>query len=154
MFAWIKILHVISSSVLFGTGLGTAFYMFYVNRQKNIELIANATKQVVFVDWIFTVSSAIIQFITGIILTALKGYSPFTPWIIISVIAYLIAGACWFPVVYLQIRCRDLAFEALKNNAPLTKKYFQYYKLWWILGIPAFISLMIVFYLMTNRPVL
>lgn len=153
LYAWIKIIHVISAAVLFGTGMGTAFYMFYVNRQKDIRLIAMATKQVVFVDWVFTGTSAIIQFFTGMILMALKGYSPTLFWLMGAMIGYTIAGACWIPVVYLQIRCRNLAFDALKNNTPLDKKYYRYYKTWWILGIPAFLSLMVVFYLMANRPV-
>lgn len=151
LFLWIKIIHVISSAILFGTGIGTALYMFCVNQQKNIELIARATKQVVFVDWVFTGSSAVIQFITGFMLIGLKNYSPFTLWIMISVIGYVIAALCWFPVVYLQIRCRDLAFEALKNNTPLTREYYRYYKIWWILGIPAFLSLLMVFYFMVNK---
>ena len=149
----LKILHVISTSVLFGTGLGTAFYMFYVNLQKDIKLIALATKQVVFVDWLFTGTSAIVQFFTGFALVSLKGYSFFSFWVYGSIIGYLIAGACWIPVVYLQIRCRDLAFDALKNNAQLPKQYHYYYKLWWMLGVPAFSSLLIVFYLMVNRPI-
>ena len=153
LFEWVKIIHVISAAVLFGTGMGTAFYMFYVNRQTDIRLIAMATKQVVFVDWVFTGSSAVVQFVTGFILIYLKGYSPLSLWIVGGVLGYLIAGACWIPVVYLQIRCRDLAFEALRNNAALNKKYHQYYKAWWTLGIPAFFALMVVFYLMANRPV-
>ena len=151
LFYMIKIIHVISSAVLFGTGLGTAFYMLLVNQQKNCALIAQATKQVVFVDWVFTGSSAVIQFITGIFLVGLKGYSPMAPWLLISVLGYVIAGACWIPVVYLQIRCRDLAFDAVKNNTPLTKKYYRYYRIWWILGIPAFLSLLVVFYFMVNK---
>ena len=128
--------------------------MLYVNRQKNISLIANATKQVVFVDWVFTGSSGAIQFVTGFILAGLKHYSMTSFWIVASIIGYLIAGACWIPVVYLQIRCRDLAFAALKNNTPLTPEYFRAYKIWWRLGIPAFLALLVVFYLITNLPVL
>lgn len=152
LYAWIKIAHIISAAVLFGTGLGTACYMLYVNQQKNIALIAHATKQVVWVDWIFTGGSAIAQLTTGIILVAIKEYAPFSFWIVGSVIGYFIAGACWIPVVYFQIRCRDLAFEALQNCSALPEKYYHYYRLWKILGIPAFLSLLVVFYLMANRP--
>lgn len=153
LYAWIKIIHVISAAVLFGTGIGTAFYMFYVNKQKDIRLIAMATKQVVFVDWVFTGTSGVIQFFSGMWLIYLKGYSPTALWLMGAMIGYVIAGACWVPVVYLQIRCRDLAFEALRNNTSLNETYDRYYRIWWILGIPAFLSLMVVFYLMANRPV-
>ena len=141
LFFWIKILHVISSAILLGTGLGTAFYMFCVNQQKNIKLIAGVTKQVVFVDWIFT----------GMMLLGIKGYSPFLPWVVFSVVGYVIAAFYWFVVVYLQIRCRDLAFDAFQNNAPLSEQYYRCYRWWWIVSIPTFLSLMGVFYLMVNK---
>jgi len=153
LYAWIKIIHIISAAILFGTSMGTAFYMFYVNTQKDIRLIAMATKQVVFVDWVFTGAAAITQFVTGFILVYLKDYSPTSFWIIGGVVGYMIAGACWIPVVYLQIRCRDLAWDALSNNTSLSATYYRYYKMWWILGIPAFFSLTVVFYFMANRPV-
>lgn len=154
MIEWVLIIHVISAAVLFGTGIGTAFYMFYVNRQQDTQLIAYATKQVVFADWVFTGTSGVVQLITGLLLVHLRGYSFFSLWVLGSMIGYCVAGACWFPVVYLQIRCRDLAFEALRLNQPLTLQYHRYYKTWWILGIPAFLSLLVVFYLMANKPVL
>ena len=149
---WLKIIHVISSIVLFGTGLGTAIYMLLVNFQKDVELIAKATAQVVFIDFWFTGISGIVQPITGFAMVYLYKYPLFSFWIVGSVTGYLIAGICWFIVVWLQIRCRDLAIDAFNKNTPLPKSYHKCFKTWWILGIPAFISLMFVFYLMTNRP--
>ena len=111
LYFYIKIIHVLSASVLLGTGIGAAFYLFCVNQHNNIELIARATKQVVFVDWVFTGISGVMQFVTGFALVGLKPYSPLAPWIIGSVLGYLIAGACWIPVVYLQIRCRDVSLR-------------------------------------------
>lgn len=152
LYSWIKILHIISASILFGTGLGTAFYMFYVNFQNDVKLIAKATAEVVIADWLFTLTSGIIQAITGFILIYLKGYSLLSVWVLWSIIGYLIAGACWVPVVWLQMRCRDLALFASVNNVPLSSQYKKYFRTWWLLGIPAFISLVGVFYLMTNKP--
>jgi uncharacterized membrane protein len=151
-YAWIKIFHIISASVLFGTGLGTAFYMFYVNQQKNIALIAKATAAVVVADWLFTATSAVIQAITGFILVYLKGYSLLSLWVLGSILAYVIAGICWLPVVWLQMRCRDLAFAASVSNTPLPAEYHRYFILWCLLGIPAFIALIGAFYLMANKP--
>ena len=152
LYAWIEILHIVSASVLFGTGLGTAFYMFYVNLQSNVTLIAKATAKIVVADWLFTLTSGILQAITGFSLVYLKGYSLLSLWVMGSILGYIIAGACWVPVVWLQIRCRDLAFFASKNNLPLPPVYKKYFKIWWVLGIPAFIALVGVFYLMTNKP--
>lgn len=153
LYAWIKILHIISASVLFGTGLGTAFYMVYVNQQKNVTLIAEATSIVVVADWLFTATSGVIQAITGFILVYLKGYSFLSLWVLGSIFGYVIAGICWLPVVWLQMRCRDLAFKASIDNTSLSVEYQRYFRLWCLLGIPAFIALMGVFYLMANKPV-
>ena len=152
LYEWIKILHIISASILFGTGLGTAFYMFYVNQQKDITLIAKATAAVVIADWLFTATSGVIQAVTGFILVYLKGYSWTSLWILGSIFGYVIAGVCWLPVVWLQMRCRDLALTASVNQNPLPKAYQRYFRTWWLLGIPAFIALIGVFYLMVNKP--
>lgn len=152
LYAWIKIIHIISASVLFGTGLGTAFYMFYANLQNHAKLIAKATTEVVIADWSFTLTSGIVQAITGLILVYLKGYSLLSFWVLVSIVGYAIAGACWVPVVWLQMRCRDLAIFASTNDISLPDEYKKYYRIWWLLGIPAFISLVGVFYLMTNKP--
>lgn len=152
LYDWVKILHIISAAVLFGTGLGTAFYMFYVNQQSNITLIARATTAVVVADWLFTAPAGVIQAITGFTLVYLKGYSVTDLWVLGSSIGYLIAIGCWLPVVWLQIQCRDLALLAIRQNQPLSKNYYCYFKIWYLLGIPAFIALIGVFYLMANRP--
>jgi uncharacterized membrane protein len=152
LYAWIKIIHIISASILFGTGLGTAFYMFYVNRQNDVTLIAKATAEVVIADWLFTAPSGIIQALTGFILIYLKGYSLLSLWVLGSIVGYLIAGICWLPVVWLQARCRDFAFEASMSSHFLSCEYRKYFRIWWLLGIPAFIALVVVFYLMTNKP--
>ncbi|PHQ78104.1 MAG: hypothetical protein COB66_09550 [Coxiella sp. (in: Bacteria)] len=153
LYEWLKIVHVISAAILFGTGMGTAFYMFYVNFSQDIDLIANATKQVVFADWVFTGSAGVLQAITGFSMIALKGYSLKLPWIYGSIIGYLIAGACWLPVVWLQIRCAQLASNAAASQQPLPKRYHTYFRMWWLLGIPAFLALVGVYYLMTNKVV-
>src|SRR5580704_333976 len=100
LYAWIKILHIVSASVLFGTGLGTAFYMFYVNLQKDITLIAKATSAVVIADWLFTATSGVVQAVTGFILVYLKGYSLLSLWVFGSIVGYVIAAVCWVPVVW------------------------------------------------------
>lgn len=146
------IVHIVSASVLFGTGVGTALYMLYANILKDINIIALATKRVVTADWLFTGISGVLQPVTGIGLLHLKGYSLSHAWAMGVFTCYIIAAVCWFIVVYLQIRCRDLAVAALTSNSQLPAKYYSYFKAWFILGIPAFLSLMIVFYLMANNP--
>ncbi len=148
----LKIVHIITASILFGTGLGTAIYMLYANILKNIPVIALATQRVVTADWLFTGISGVLQPITGIGMLYLKGYPLTHTWTIAVFICYGIAAVCWFIVVYLQIRCRDLALIALKSNTTLPKQYRGYFIAWVILGFPAFLSLIVIFYLMANNP--
>jgi len=152
LYPWIKIIHIISAALLFGTGLGTAFYMFYVNGQKNTALIAKATAAVVKADWLFTATSGVVQGATGLLLIHIRGFSFLSIWVLGSIIGYIIAGVCWLPVVWLQMQCRDLALTASRHHSPLPKEYYLFFRLWTLLGIPAFLALIVVFYLMTNKP--
>lgn len=152
LYLWLKLIHIISSTILFGTGLGTACNLYFANKTRDIYLIAKTARYVVIVDWIFTGTSGVIQPITGLWMVYLNGYSFNNLWVWGSIAGYLIAAFCWFPVVYLQIKIRDMAESSLKNKKPLPKRYHQYFRYWVILGWPAFISLIIVFYLMTNKP--
>lgn len=148
----LKIIHIITASILFGTGLATAIYMLYANILKNIPIIALATRRVVKADWLFTGISGVLQPLTGISMLYLKGYKLTNTWAIAVFTCYSIAAVCWFIVVYLQIRCRDLAIAAVESNTNLPKKYKPYFVAWVILGFPAFLSLIIIFYLMANNP--
>ena len=153
LYLWLKFIHIINSTVLFGTGIATACTMLYSHRTQNTQIIAATTRYVVLADWVFTASSGIIQPITGFWMVYLAGYSWTSLWIIGSIIGYLIAIFCWLPVVYLQIKMRDVATKAEQNKSDLPPVYFRYFNYWFCLGWPAFISLMIVFYLMTTKPI-
>lgn len=152
LYLFLKFAHIISSTILFGTGIGTAFTLLLAHRSKDVYIIAAATRYVVIADWLFTSTSGIIQPITGFWMVYLAQYPWSSPWIAWSIVGYLVAAFCWFPVLYLQIKMRDDAMHALHTQAQLPPRYFRYFRYWFCLGWPAFISLMIVFYLMTNKP--
>lgn len=152
MYLWLKFIHVISSTVLFGTGIGTASVMLYGHRTKDPLIIAAIARYVVMADWIFTGTSALLQPLTGFAMVFMVGYAWSALWIWGSILGYFIAAFCWFPVVYLQIKMRDLAEIAAAQNTPLPADYYRYFKYWFLLGCPAFVSLVFVFYLMTNKP--
>lgn len=149
----LKYIHIVSSTILFGTGLGTACTLVFAHRTNDTYIIATISRYVVVADWIFTTPSGIIQPLTGLLMVYLAGYSWSSLWIWGSIIGYLIAAFCWFPVVYLQIKMRDLAVQALKEKSALPPLYFRYFKYWSYLGWPAFISLLIVFYFMSSKPI-
>jgi uncharacterized membrane protein len=148
----VKWVHIVSSTLLFGTGLGSAFYMFFASRTRDARVIAAVARYVVIADWVFTTPTVILQPLSGFYLLHLMGLPLKTPWILWSVALFLLAGAAWLPVVWMQIRMRDLALRAATTNAGIPPLYWRYLRLWIRLGVVAFVSLMVVFYLMVAKP--
>jgi uncharacterized membrane protein len=148
----VKWVHIVSSTLLFGTGLGSAFYMYFASRTRDARVIATVVRQVVIADWVFTTPTVILQPLSGFYLLHLMGLPLTTPWILWSVAFFLLAGAAWLPVVWMQIRMRDLALLAASTNSGIPPSYWRYLRLWVCLGIVAFVSLMAVFYLMVAKP--
>jgi len=151
-YIWLKWVHILSATVLFGTGLGTAFQMWITHMRGNVAAIAVTSRNVVLADWLFTLPSGIIQPVTGAMLIANVGYGPHSSWLSVSYALYAIALICWLPVVWLQIKIAKIANESHETNSPLPPLYFIYMRRWLILGWPAFIALLAVFYLMIAKP--
>ena len=148
----IKWLHILSATLMFGTGLGTAFYMFVTNRSGNVPAIAVITRWVARADWWFTTPSVIFQPISGLLMAYWLGYPLTAQWLIWSMVLYAMAGACWLPVVWLQLKMRDMAQISARDNTPLPERYWRFERIWTILGFPAFISLIVVYWLMVHKP--
>jgi uncharacterized membrane protein len=127
--------------------------MLRAHLSNDIRAIAVTTKHVVAADWLFTTTSGIVQPITGVWMAWLVGWPLTQTWLLLSFILYFVAGVCWLPVVWLQYRMRDMAKEAVANNTPLPPLYYRYMRIWFFLGWPAFISLVIVFFLMVFKPI-
>ena len=93
-------------------------------------------------------------------MAAMAGLPWSTPWLAVSMALYLVAGACWLPVVWLQLRMRDMAIEAAEaaqaanGDGVLPPLYWRYARWWEALGYPAFVAMAVVFYLMVNKPAL
>lgn len=149
----LKWVHILSATVLFGTGLGLAFFLFLANRSKDLASITFALRYVVLGDWLFTAPAGIVQLITGLWLVRVAGYGFGDTWVIWALILFAFAGLCWLPVVILQIRMRDMALNAQRSGHPLPGRYWRMNRWWVILGTLAFPALIVVFYLMVFRPV-
>ena len=148
----VKWIHILSSTLLFGTGLGSAFYMYFASRTRDPRVIAVVVRYVVIADWAFTTPTVILQPLSGFYLLDLLGYPLATRWVMWSVALFLVAGAAWLPVGWMQIRMRDMAAAAADANVGLPDSYWRYLKAWTALGIVAFTSLVAVFYLMVAKP--
>ncbi len=150
----LKWLHIVSSVLLVGTGLGSAFYMFFANRSGSVAAQAVVSRLVVRADWWFTMPTALLQPLTGFALAHMAGWPLHTPWLALSLVLFVFAGACWLPVVWLQIRMAALAAQAQREGTPLPPLYARYQRWWEGLGYPAFAAMVVVFYLMVNKPAL
>ncbi len=148
----VKWLHILSSTFLFGTGIGSAFYMLFTSLSRDVRAIAVVSRNVVLADWLFTATTVVIQPLTGFYLIHLAGFPMHSHWIVWSIGLYLLAGACWLPVVWIQLRMRDMAQLAAREATELPAQYWRYLRIWSALGIPAFIALVVVFYLMVAKP--
>ena len=147
----IKTLHILSATLLFGTGLGTAYFMWSANRTRDARIIAAVTGHVVRADWMFTLPTVIFQPLSGAWLVHAAGY-PWSGWIVFSLALYAIAGVCWLPVLWLQLRMRDLAADAAQRSQPLSGCYWRYAHIWIWLGVPAFLAMLGIFFLMVLKP--
>jgi uncharacterized membrane protein len=152
LYLWIKWLHIVSSTVLLGTGAGIAFFFVRAQRSANVQVIAAVARDVVLADLLFIASAVLLQPTTGLALALMAGYPLGASWLIASIALYVFVGCCWLPVVWMQIRMQRLAQAATDANTPLPPAYFRYYRWWFGLGWPGFLGVLIIFYLMVARP--
>ena len=145
-------LHIIGACVLLGTGAGIAFFMMMAHRGGDVRLIAGTARIVVVADMVFTATAVVAQPLTGWLLARETGWSLTEGWILASLALYVVTGACWLPVVRIQITLRDLAAEAVRDGTALPTRYHRLYRLWFALGIPAFAAVLAILWLMVARP--
>ena len=145
-------LHVIGAAVLLGTGAGIAFFMVVAARTQNSSTIASVARIVVLADFVFTASAVLAQPITGFALIEVAGWSKWDGWIMASLALYLVAGALWLPIVWVQMQLRDLAVEAAAKGEDLPPRFHELYRIWFWSGFPAFAAVLAIFWLMINKP--
>ena len=150
-YLFLKTVHIISATLLFGTGLGTAFHMWMSHRSGDIDAIVVASRNTVWADWLFTTPSVIIQPVSGVMMIWLAGFDPWEGWIVVSSALYVLVGACWVPVVWLQIRMHRMAKTAQAEGTALPASYHLYARIWFMLGWPAFIGVLAIFHLMVTK---
>jgi uncharacterized membrane protein len=148
----LKWVHILSSTILFGAGVGSAFHVFVAHLRRDLGGIAGANRNVVLADWLLTTPTAILQPLTGLWLVHLMGLPLSTPWIAWSLGLYVLAGACWLPVVWIQIQMRNLSDAAQRSGTPLARNYWHFFWSWVALGSIAFPAFVVIFWLMVFKP--
>lgn len=154
LYPLLKVAHIIGACVLFGTGAGIAFFMLMAHRTGDARMVAHTAQIVVVADTIFTATAIILQPITGAALAHMVGYSLFEGWIATSLVLYVLIGCFWLPVVWMQLRMRDLAQAAVATDSPLPAAYHRLWRLWFAFGFPAFAAVIAILWLMTAKPIL
>ena len=147
-----KLVHVIGASVLLGTGAGIAFFMLMAHRTRDARVIAHVAGTVVIADLVFTATAVVAQPVTGLLLAARMGWPLDSFWIVASLLLYGVAGAFWLPVVWIQLKMRDLARVAAATDGPLPPAYHRLYRTWFWFGFPAFAAVLAILWLMIARP--
>ncbi|WP_446831794.1 DUF2269 family protein [Candidatus Foliamicus sp.] len=147
---FIKLIHVVSSTLILGTGIGTAFFMLTAYRSGDMAAIRVTSRHVVLADWIFTTPAVVLQLATGLWLTSYLGISYSSAWFLASLAMFVLVGACWLPVVWIQIRLRQM-IDAHSGDA-LPKRFSTLMRIWIALGVPAFLLTLTLFWLMVFKP--
>jgi len=145
-------LHIIGATLLLGTGSGIAFFMVMAHRSGDPAAVAHVSGTVVIADFLFTATAVVVQPITGAALMTMQGWPLSTSWIALALILYGVIGLFWIPVVFMQVRMRDLARTAAAAGTPLPPAYHRLYRRWFAFGFPAFFALLAILWLMTAKP--
>lgn len=145
-YLWVKLVHILSATLLFGTGLGTAFFMFRAWRSRNSDAMRVTARNVVIADWIFTTPAVVVQLVTGLWLVNHLNIAMDSLWFRLVIGLYVFVGACWAPVVWIQTRVRNLLAKGAERA-----EYEKLMRAWTALGVPAFASVLALFYLMLSK---
>lgn len=148
----VKWLHVLSSTLLFGTGIGSAFYCFMASRSGQPKVVAWVTGRVVLADWLFTAPTVLLQPLTGWWLAQRMGLPLTDGWLGWTLLLYAFAVACWLPVVWIQLRMHHIARDAVARGTGLPPAYRRWFALWTALGFAAFVPFLTIFWLMVAKP--
>ena len=148
----VKTLHILSATLLFGTGLGSAYYAWRAWLTQDVKVIAVTFRHLVTADWLFIATTAVFQPLSGLYLAYLAGWPLSQQWLWLSFLLYVLAGLCWLPVVWLQIRVRDMAQQSLETDSALPAQAHRAMRWWFALGWPAFIAFVAIFFLMVVKP--
>ena len=151
-YEFLKWVHVLSSTVLFGTGMGTAFHGFFGSLKGDVAANATVWRNVVVADWLFTTPTVILQPLSGFALIWWVGHDWAESWLVATYALYALAGICWLPVVAIQVKLAQMSERATAEKTALSSEFYRLRRIWFVLGWPAFSALVGVFYLMVAKP--
>lgn len=158
MISWLsfwKTAHILSAAILFGSGLGTAFFCWFgyraAFRSGEIAALRAILRLTVRADAWLTAPAVVFQAISGLMLLEILGWPYVSAWAMAVWALFLLVGVCWLPVVAIQIRLYREALRAASLDA-LPPGFPRLYRVWLALGVPAFTGVVVIVYLMVAKP--
>ena len=148
----VKTVHILSGTVLFGTGLGTAFFFWRAHASGNQAGRLTAARTTVLADWVFTTPAVLLQPATGTWMIAKAGFPWNDLWLAATYALYVVAAMCWLPVVAIQMRMKRMLEREAAGEAIDRPLYTRLFRTWFLLGWPAFGGLILVYFLMVLKP--
>jgi uncharacterized membrane protein len=150
-----KTAHILSATILFGTGIGIAFFCWFgyrtALRSGDISTLRSFLRLTVAADAGLTAPSVVFQAISGAALMTVLGWSHSSDWAVLVWTLYVFVGACWLPVVGIQIRLKREADRA-STIAALPRVFHRMFLAWIALGVPVFCAVVVIVYLMVAKP--
>lgn len=152
--AW-KLVHILASTVVLGTGAGIAYFAWFGYRRAlaigQLEGLRTVLRLTVIADMVFTAPAIVVQFVSGLVLMNLNGWSLTSAWSLTAIALFIIVGLLWLPVVGVQIAMSRAANEATTIQS-LSPRFHRQFLAWFFLGVPAFLIVIGIFYLMVAKP--
>ena len=152
LFGIVKTVHIIGATILLGSGLTIAFFVLRSAFSQSVNVKLATAKSTVAADLYFTTPAVVLQPLSGVTLVMMAGYDPTETWLLLTYVLFAVAGACWLPVVWIQAQLRGLLRGAVDTGEPLPARYDRLFRIWFVLGWPAFFSVVAIIYLMVTKP--
>jgi len=147
----IRLLHVVSSALMFGVGVGAFWFMVTTVRSGNTAAIAVTTRNAVRAEWFIAAPVAVIQPTTGYLLMLELGYPLQSTWFYAVAALYIVAGMCWVYLVKAELKLRALA-AAHSSSVALPDEFGALFRRWTLLAAGSFAGVLAIFWLMVSRP--
>jgi uncharacterized membrane protein len=153
--AFWKAAHILSAAVLFGTGLGIAFWCWFgyrgAMRTADIGALRAALRLTVVADACLTAPAIAFQGVSGVVLMTLLGWPLLSAWSVAVWALFIFTGACWLPVVWIQ-RVQWREAQDASSVAALSGAFHQRFRVWFALGVAAFAAVIAIYWLMVAKP--
>ncbi len=147
----IRLLHVISSALMFGVGVGAFWFMLTTVRSGDLAAIAVTTRNAVRAEWFIAAPVALLQPLTGYLLMVQLDYSLRSIWFLAVATLYIVAGMCWVYLIKTELKLRSLA-AAHRGEGALPASFRPLFRRWTRLAVGSFGGVLVIFWLMVFRP--